>query len=192
MKKSWKKTLCLSLACTFLWGGIGCSGATVTVDDLYIPKYEDESKVLKTLASVPPNFASREQAQLYKDAGFNYVFYAEDFVQAEDIATLGEDSSYLKGLRICEELGLDVIIQPHHDYTSATPTDEPCYYEKYFSTIDFRDYPAVKGFFVVDEPVYGQLVDMEDRYLKWFNENYGGYFIKVGWDEDGLSARLSE
>ena len=27
---------------------------------------------------------------------------------------------------------------------------------------------------------------------KIFNENYGGYFIKVGWDEDELSARLSE
>ena len=174
MKKQWKRAICMALAATFAFSLVGCDteGETVNINDLYIPTYEDNGQHYRTISAMPPNMSIKEQAQLYKDAGFNAVPYTEDFFPASDVATLGEDSVYIKGLKICEELGIDAYIRPHSSYTSELPTNEPCYYEEMFSTIDFRDYPAVKGFFVVDEPKYAQLEDLENRYLKWFNENF--------------------
>lgn len=177
MRMNWKKTACIALSVLSILGAAGCGesgGTAANLEDLYIPTYADNGESVRTLALLPPNFSNREQLEQYKAVGFNAAIYPEDFVKAEDILKYGENSTYLKGLKLCEEYGLDVIIYPHGDHISATPTTNPCYYEQYFSGIDFRDYPAVKGFHVVDEPEYGKLVDVEERYLKWFNENYGG------------------
>ena len=174
MRVSLKNAVCLVLATLTVVGSSSCAGAGVKLEDLYIPTYEDNGQCHRTMASLPPNLTSKEQVEIYMAAGLNAAPYTEDFVSASDVPTKGADSAYMKGLKVCEEAGLDVWIRPHSAETSNTPTDAPCYYEQYFSTIDFRDYPAVKGFFVVDEPSYGQLIDLETRYLKWFNENYGG------------------
>ena len=93
--------------------------------------------------------------------------------------------TYIQALDLCEELGIDVFIRPHerdyndltNDNVSATPESvigKPNYFEKYLYNIDFRDYPAVKGFMVADEPTYGMVTDLQNRYVNWFNENYGG------------------
>ncbi|MBQ8658789.1 MAG: hypothetical protein IJ506_06605 [Clostridia bacterium] len=176
MKTKWRKSLCLTLALFLACGAAGCAekASTVKIEDLYIPVYEDNGQHYRTMADMPPNLADKAQAEMYKAAGFNFAPYTEDFVLASEVAMDGEDSKYIKGLKNCEEVGIDVFIRPHSGKTSSVPTTEPCYFEEYFSTIDFRDYPAVKGFFVVDEPAYGQLEDLESRYLTWFNENYGG------------------
>ncbi len=175
MKCKITRLLCLCLSLTLLTSvAFACtSGTNVSLNDLHIPTYTDNGQHHRTMASLPPNMADRNQVQQYKDAGFNTVPYTEDFFQAADVATLGEDSTYIRGLKLLEEFGIDALIRPHSSFTSSTPTSEPNYFEQYFSTIDFRDYPAVKGFFIVDEPLYGQLNDLEDRYLTWFNENYG-------------------
>ncbi len=167
-----KKTICLVLAALTVFGATGCD--SWKLKSLYIPEYEDAGQRFRTMADIPPNPTNREQLQLYKDAGFNAMPYDEGFVKAEDVVRYGEDSTYIQGLKVCEEYGIDAFIRPHKDYVSYVPTTEPCYYEKYFSDIDFRDYPAVKGFCVVDEPSLGQVQDVGDRYLTWFNENYGG------------------
>lgn len=176
LKMQWKKAACIALAASLTLGTAGCNkgGGVANVEDLYIPTYEDKGQHYETSCSTPPDLADKAQAQLYRDAGFTCAPYTEDFMSAADVITLGAESRYMQGLKVCEEVGLDVYIRPHSGFTSATPTTEPCYYEQYFSTIDFRDYPAVKGFFTVDEPKYAQLEDLEARYLKWFNENYGG------------------
>ena len=178
MRKNWKKTACLALAALTVFSAVGCGdngggGTVANLEDLYIPTYVDNGETVRTLTCLPPNYSSRDQVEMYVAAGMNAAYYAEDFLQASDVAVNGENSGYIKGLRLCEEYGLDVIIYPHGSYVSDQPTTGPNYYEQFFSTIDFRDYPAVKGFFVVDEPTYGQLVDTESRYLTWFNENYG-------------------
>lgn len=175
MRTTWKKVSCLLLASLIVIGASGCGekGSIVNMEDLYIPTYVDNGESVRTLALLPPNFSDRAQVEQYVAAGFNTATYPEDYVKAEDVAKYGENSTYIKGLRLCEEYGLDVIIYPHGSHISAQPTTNPNYYEQYFSSIDFRDYPAVKGFFCVDEPEYGKLVDVEDRYLTWFNENYG-------------------
>ena len=177
MKFNFKKSACIVLAALTALGASGCgdnSGAAVSLEDLYIPTYVDEGQRLRTMASLPPNMADRAQVEMYVAAGMNAVPYTEDFLSAEDVLTQGKEAPYLKGLEICEEYGVDAFIRPHSAHTVAVPTEAPCYYEKYFSGIDFREYPAVKGFFVVDEPEYAQLIDLETRYLTWFNENYGG------------------
>ncbi len=176
MRVNFKKGICIALAALTVLGASGCGGdggATAKLEDLYIPTYTDNGESVRTFTCLPPNFSSREQVEIYKAAGMNAAIYVEDFLQASEVATHGENSAYIKGLRLCEEYGLDVLIYPHSKYTSEQPSTAPTYYEQFFSTIDFRDYPAVKGFFTVDEPTYGQLLDIEDRYLKWFNENYG-------------------
>ena len=92
---------------------------------------------------------------------------------------------YIVSLELCEELGIDVYIRPHQKDAFVNVPNEnniavfneyletPNYFEKYFYNLDFRDYPAVKGFFIVDEPLFENLLDLKYRYLPWFNENYG-------------------
>ena len=172
MRLNFKKGVCLALAAMTVFGASGC--ASWKLNSLYIPTYEDNGQRYRTMADIPPDMTNRAQVELYKAAGFNAVPYDEGFVKAEDVLKYGADSGYMEGLRICEEYGIDAFIRPHKSNVSSTPTTEPCYYEKYFSGIDFRDYPAVKGFCVVDEPNVGQVADMGGRYLTWFNENYGG------------------
>jgi hypothetical protein len=98
-----------------------------------------------------------------------------------------EKPDYIEALELCEELGIDVFIRPHEKGTNKTDADnpnvatdpeavvgKPNYFEKYLYNLDFRDYHAVKGFMVADEPTYGQVTDLQNRYLDWFNTNYGG------------------
>lgn len=39
--------------------------------------------------------------------------------------------------------------------------------------LDFKDYPAIKGFAICDEPSWLQVLELRASYLPWFNENYG-------------------
>ncbi len=172
MRGRFKKAICLALSVLTVFGASGC--ASWRLNGLYIPTYEDNGQHYKAMAAMPPNMNDRSQVELYKAAGFNAVPYTEDFLSAADVLLYGENAPYLQGLKLCEEYGIDAYIRPHSSFTSAKPTTDPNYYETYFSDIDFRDYPAVKGFYVVDEPSLGQVNDVEARYLPWFNENYGG------------------
>jgi len=92
---------------------------------------------------------------------------------------------YIQALELCEELDIDVYIRPHHrdsndqsnPNVAGNPNaviGKPNYFEKYLYNFDFRDYPAIKGIMIVDEPTWGQVDDLINRYLPWFNENYGG------------------
>ena len=85
--------------------------------------------------------------------------------------------AYIQALELCEELDIDVYIRPHSDNVSETPeamfdengVAQKNYFEERFYNIDFRDYPAVKGFMMCDEPTYGKLTDLQNRYIPWFN-----------------------
>ena len=50
----------------------GCGesgGGAVSLDDLYIPTYEDNGESVRTLALLPPDFSNRAQIEQY---GFGY------------------------------------------------------------------------------------------------------------------------
>ena len=174
MRRRVKQAVGILLASALTLGMSGCGKVEVTLEDLYIPIYQDNDAHVRAMAGMPPNVLDEGQMDLYKAAGFNFVPYTEDFFSAADVPLQGESSAYLRGLKILEEYGMDTLIQPHNIHYSSKPTENSCYYEQYFSGVDFREYPAVKGFYVADKSDYGQLLDTEARYLTWFNENYGG------------------
>lgn len=183
-----KKVLSVIMAATICFSAVGCSSSSgggsstpVDVADLVVPTFEDAGE-MSLRVDLPPNQSSREQMEVYKECGFNLIPMTEDFFSAEAVADWdGSEETkpdYIKALEICEDLGIDVWIRPHSNHvqkgaTADVPVEGPNYFEKFFSNIDFRDYPAVKGFFFCDEPVYSQLHDLKNRYLPWFNENYG-------------------
>ena len=71
-------------------------------------------------------------------------------------------------LNLCAEKGIDAQIQLHSNlvregynvFTSAFPN------------INFKEYSALTGFFIVDEPSWDQLDYIRDNYVDWFNDNY--------------------
>lgn len=171
MKRLFSVALCVILTLS-LFGGCGA----VAVEDLIVPTYTDDKEIRLT-ADLPPDQSDRAQLETYMAAGFNAIPLTEDFsgIAAKDLAEDDfENSGYIKALKLCEELGLDVYIRPHSSYVSKDGTGErtETYFEKFFSKINFKDYPAVKGFFICDEPTYNQLTDLKNSYLPWFNENY--------------------
>ncbi len=198
-----KKLISLFLASMVFLGMVGCAkddGQTVNVKDLYVPTYEDTYEMMLR-SDLSPDVCNKEQLLLYKECGFNtipllpewvgmapndvapYVEEYEKYEQALEDWDGNEETkpveptkpNFIKGLELCEEVGLDVFIRYHCvTYVSKDPTDEPNYFEKFLYNLDLRKYPAVKGFMIADEPTYGQVNDIVDRYLPWFNENYGG------------------
>lgn len=194
-----KKLLSLALVFIMLFSVAGCA-TPVKVEDLEIPTYKDEKEMVLRV-DLPPNMSDREQMELYKECGFNTIPLTEDFFSAADVdpymdalakyeeelakwngdedtkPTEPDKPKYIQALELCEELDIDIFIRPHHNpYVSGTPEkviNDPNYFEKFFSKLDFHDYPAVKGFMIVDEPTWGQVTDLINRYLPWFNEYYG-------------------
>ena len=170
-----RKVLVVTLACTTVFATAGCGGDT---GKLYIPTYEDNGQQIRMMADLPPNMSNEAEAQMYKEVGINAVPITDDFFSAaavvSDNGVVNERAEYLKALEVCEKLGIDAFIRPHSSNVSKGPTTAPTYYETHFTGLDFRDYPAVKGFYPVDEPSYSQLDDLATRYVTWFNENYGG------------------
>ena len=133
------------------------------------------------------DFFTAEEVAPYMDELATYKTALENWDGNEETKPIEpEKPLYIQALELCEELDIDVFIRPHHtgfnkadqgnpnvagDYNAVI--GKPNYFEKYFYNLDFHDYPAVKGFMVVDEPTWGQVTDLINRYLPWFNENYG-------------------
>ena len=202
-----KKIFSLFLVAMLMFNTIGCKdGKTVSVSDLVVPTYEDAGEIMLRV-DLPPNQSSREQMELYKECGFNTIPLTTDFFTVTEVAPYmdelavyeeklkawdginqatkpiePEKPDYIKALDLCEELGIDVLIRPHSDYVSETPeavVGQKNFFEQNFYNLDFTKYPAVKGFMICDEPTYGKITDMVNRYLPWFNENYGGKGYEV-------------
>ena len=97
-------------------------------------------------------------------------------------------------LNLCYEKGIDAQIQLHTDLVRENYN----VFTSAFPNINFADYPALKGFFIVDEPQWRQIDYIRDNYVAWFNQNYadsglefyvnllGGYSSWIGpMDADG-------
>ena len=97
-----------------------------------------KNKIIR-LADLPATLDEKSLKE-YKESGLN------TYVLTEDWAEMGSPE-YLEALAICERIGLDVYIRGYNS-------------ERYFDkcTIDYNDYPCVKGFYLWDEPNF---VDFE-------------------------------
>lgn len=91
-------------------------------------------------------------------------------------------------LNKCQEKGIDVQIQLPESLLSAGYN----VFTQAYSGIDFKDYSSVKGFFIADEPTWGQIEIIDETYASWYNQNYansdiefyvnllGGYSSAIG------------
>ena len=75
-----------------------------------------------------------------------------------------------------EGTNVKIDIRLHHGLLDVTDENgEPInIFTEYYSDVDFLSYPTFSGFFIADEPSWGQLETIENVYVPWFNENYGG------------------
>ncbi|MBE5737615.1 MAG: hypothetical protein E7348_04360 [Clostridiales bacterium] len=176
----------------------------VAIEDLEIPTYKDEKEMILRVDLPPNMSSREQMElykecgfnaiPLTEDffSAKDIAPYMEELAKYKEALALWESGdkneetkpvepekpAYIRALEICEELDIDVYIRPHHNpwvsHDPAKVINDKNYFEEYFYNMDFRDYPAIKGIMIVDEPTWGQVTDLINRYLPWFNENYGG------------------
>ena len=106
----------------------------------------------------------------YSNANFssyNLVLTEDSFADETAIAKTKNTIEY--AMNKCAELGLDVQIQLHHSLIKANFN----VFTEYLSDVNFKDYPAFTGFYLLDEPSWTQIDVLNDTYVDWFNNNYG-------------------
>ncbi len=140
----------------------------------------------------------------YTDAYFNtynIVVMAKD--NGDGTYTISPSADGLiDKLELCERKGLKALIQLHTDITGQYVWDSSSktsllgrnynVFEDAYSEIDFTAYPALKGFFIADEPSWRQIELFDRVYVPWFNKNFantdlefyvnlfGGYSSGIG------------
>lgn len=168
-----KKIITLILTAIMLTSMCACASSDATpvnVDELYVPTYTDNAKI-PILSEMPPDFSNRSNFDQYLDSGMNSILIGEDYFK------FGSDP-FKKVMAWCEEENVDAYVrisksQVIANQTDYTPKRYPTYFETNYPDLDFKDYPAIKGFAICDEPSWMQVLELRASYLPWFNENYG-------------------
>ncbi len=124
-------------------------------------------KVIKVQATVPPE-ATVSKLQDYINAGFNTILLTEDYNSG-----LGKEE-YLNHLKLCQKMGLDVIIRSYDNFNipgryEYAGTDN-CYLD--LINFDLKENPKVKGFFMWDEPNFKQYDELYEKLGIRYNEKY--------------------
>lgn len=145
----------------------GCGGDKYTVKDLVIPVYEDNYEMLMF---ADHGFKPTVKAlTTYKEAGLNTYNFYPGYGSPVDAA------------KVCEEVGINMLI--FGGSPLAWGINESVYpdayglFPNYFKQfddagIDFHDYPAVKGFYFIDEPGADLYDDIAEHYASFYNEKY--------------------
>jgi hypothetical protein len=206
-----KKLLSLILVTIIAVLSFGCTSKTaVAVEDLNVPTFKDDKKMVIT-AEIPPDFSVRANLEQFIAAGLNTIVLGEEY------HCFGSEEFY-NVMNWCDELGIDVIIRINEKALpiassefdgNGWPTNQPTYFETYVKDhtkstckskarppvvngkvdeqyleahedcpmLNFRDFPAIIGFFILDEPSYKQLLEVEAHYVDWFNKYYANDYI---------------
>jgi len=113
----------------------------------------------------------------YKAANFNkysLVIGSTKDGNNEYVPSISE-SSLINALEYLERKNqtnpIDVQIQLHHNLVRANYN----VFTEAFPNIDFKDYPSVKGFYLLDEPNWSQIDYLDQNYVQWFNDNYASH-----------------
>lgn len=118
-------------------------------------------------ASCPPA-ATTSNLQAYLDAGFNAIIMTED--SNPGIASI----EYLEQLKFCQEMGLDVYIRSYDGYyipgTYEYAGTDNCYLD--LINFGLNNYPAIKGFYMWDEPSYSQFDEIYNELVSRYNQKY--------------------
>ena len=158
-------------------GGDGGKNTNKTVPEF------NGGKQFRIFADCPP--APEEDILIaYKETGFNMYNMTEDDVAFTDENGIITDE-YAGAIELCEELGLDVIIRNYRSDVNYFINDDPN--ERRFDTVfgpiyytlpirnittELTDMPAVKGFYMVDEPSYDYISEIA-KIIDWYH-SYGG------------------
>ena len=167
MKKFGKILSLLVAAATGIAVFGGCGGESYSANDLVRPVYEDDFEIMTfgDHALAPTELA----LTTYKQAGFDtYLFYPG----MGDVRTAAA---------VCEQVGLDMLIFGGSPLTWGIDPNVypdafglfPNYFKQFDDAgIDFNTLPAVKGFYLIDEPGADLYDEINEHYVEWFNEKY--------------------
>ena len=121
-------------------------------------KYETDQKMI-TIADMPPDPFNPEAVKLYKDMGFTHWILTEDHVALVEDGVLSD--RYKEAIQILTEEGFKVWIrnmQNDPEYFQIETTKAGSNYGFQYTleprdiTDDFSQFPAVTGFYMMDEP----------------------------------------
>ncbi len=166
MKGLIKKIICVGMASIVSICCFACDKEETNVVAGQKPIYEKGEKI-HVQASVPP-LAIVPRLQDYVNAGFNALLMTED--NNAGITSSG----YWEQIELCQEMGIDVIIRSYDNfnipgYYEYAGTDN-CYLD--LINFDLEDYPAIKGFFMWDEPNFKQYDELYNKLGTRYNEKY--------------------
>ena len=119
-------------------------------------------------ASIPP---TANWLDTYKAAGLKT--YTIVLFENSDGSFTYNEQSLINVLDLCYAKGLKAEIRLH---SALTRTAGYNVFTDIFPNIhgELDEYPALTGFFIVDEPSWSQMENVENTYVPWFNEHYGG------------------
>lgn len=214
-----KKTLSLFLICVLVFSMLAACDTAPEKKVLNPADFETDQKIM-TIADVPPNPFIAGDIQLYKDLGFTHYVLTEDFTPMVEDGTLAAE--YKRAIELLSEAGFEVWIRNHQndpEYFQITETKQGSNYGFQYTleprdiTDDFAAFPAVNGFYMMDEPFQITKVDIastEDRedlhpafdqldtLIQWKNTYYPDAFWHVNhvgsgsWDHYPLGTTYAD
>ena len=128
--------------------------------------FETDQKII-TIADMPPDPFSEEAVKLYKDLGFTHWILTEDHVPLVENGTLSE--GYKEAIEILTEQGFEIWIRnmqndPEYFQIETAKAGSNYGYQYVLEprdiTDDFQQFPAVTGFYMMDEPFQNTLPDL--------------------------------
>ena len=135
------------------------SGSAATQQIKLDPAAFETDKKIITVADMPPNPFDPEAVKLYKDMGFTHWILTEDHVPMVENGVLNED--YKEAIRILSDEGFEIWIRnmqndPEYFQLEAEKAGSNYGYQYTLAprdiTDDFAEFPAVTGFYMMDEP----------------------------------------
>ncbi len=195
-----KKTVSVILAAVLMMGILSACQSEPAKKTLNPADYETNQQII-TVADMPPSPFIAEDVQLYKDLGFTHWILTEDHTPMINEGTLHND--YKKAIEILTEEGFEVWIrnmQNDPQYFQITENKSGSNYGYQYTleprdiTDDFSQYPAVTGFYMMDEPFQvtktddpttedredlHPAIDQLDTLIEWKNTYYPDAFWHV-------------
>lgn len=181
LKRSIGTLLILSMTAS----ACACSDQSGGKKLLNAEEYETDEKFI-SIIDVPPS--PLDDLSDYLGLGFSGYILTEDYVSFTKDGAITEN--YKTALRNLEAAGLDVYIRnQYNDPEYFQNEDDQTLRDKYSAggaggyripkrslTDEFRQFGAVKGFYMADEPIYDNLDDYGEL-IDWYNTYYpGAYF----------------
>lgn len=153
-----KKTVSLILIAVLVMGILPACQSAPAQKVLNPADFETDQRII-TIADVPPTPFIAEDLQLYKELGFTHYVLTEDFIPMVENGTLS--AGYKEAIEILSEAGFEVWIrnmQNDPEYFQIAESKKGSNYGYQYTleprdiTNDFAAFPAVNGFYMMDEP----------------------------------------